>query len=82
MEIIFCNLLYLRVWELWVRKMVRSIIVQMYPTLCQIRVQVGRDNECTYTSLFYYIKYIYMNVYVEGKFKIFFFSFSEKYQDI
>ncbi len=39
---------HLQVRELWVRVVVSPIIAQMCPTLCQIRVQVGRDNDRTY----------------------------------
>ena len=44
---------HLRVRELWVRVVVSPIIAQMYPTPCQIQVQVGRDNDRTYESLFF-----------------------------
>ena len=44
---------HLQIRELWVRVVVSPIIAQMYPTSCQIRVQVGRDNDHTYESLFF-----------------------------
>jgi hypothetical protein len=54
------DLSYLRARELWVRIMGCLIITQMYPTPCQIRVQVGRDNERTCESLFIYLFIFYL----------------------
>ena len=50
------NSSHLRSRELWVRIVIRPIIVQMCPIPCQIRVQVevGRDNEHTCEFFFFY----------------------------
>ena len=57
-----CDPLHLRVWELWVRIVVSHIIAQMCHMPCQIRVQVGRDNDHTCKFLFFYYK-IYIYIY-------------------
>ena len=43
----------LQVWKLWIRVVVNLIIAQICPTPCQIRVQVGWDNDRTCESLFF-----------------------------
>ena len=51
-----CDPSHMRARELWLRIVVRLIIAQICPTLCQIQVQVGRDNERTCESLFFTLK--------------------------
>jgi hypothetical protein len=53
---------HLQVQKLWVRVVVSLIIVQMYPTPYQIRVQVGRDNDHTCESLFFSFSFFFLYI--------------------
>jgi hypothetical protein len=52
---------HLQVQEFWVRIVVSSLLSI---TSCQIQVQVGRDNDRTYESLFFFSS-IYIYIYIK-----------------